>query len=167
MASGHVIAKARDMLAAGVNPDTAEIDEDVATAHAHPCPRCGGRMLIVEFVWARRPTPASVDQPKDQDGHLMSDAPASLPHLSSGSCRYSIAGYAIPRSGLLHMPQLARPSRVVEHCPRPRNELSHPLDKRDRCTTGSQVATDPARCYPQFPIALAARPSTTSRGFFP
>ena len=37
------------MSAAGVNPDTDEIDEDVATAHAHPCPCCGGRMIIIEL----------------------------------------------------------------------------------------------------------------------
>ena len=45
----ETITKARDMLAAAVNPDTPEIDEDVATAHAHPCPCCGGRMMIVEL----------------------------------------------------------------------------------------------------------------------
>ncbi|MFZ0853102.1 MAG: transposase, partial [Hyphomicrobiaceae bacterium] len=48
-AKQEAIAKARDMLAAAVNPDTPEIDEDVATAYAHPCPCCGGRMLIVEL----------------------------------------------------------------------------------------------------------------------
>ena len=48
-AKEEAIAKARDMLAAAVNPDTPEIDEDVAAAHAHPCPCCGGRMLIVEL----------------------------------------------------------------------------------------------------------------------
>ena len=45
----ETIAKARDKLAAAVNPDTPEIDEDVATAYAHPCPCCGGRMMIVEL----------------------------------------------------------------------------------------------------------------------
>ena len=44
----ETIAKARDMLATGANTDTAEIDEDVASAHARPCPCCGGRMIIVE-----------------------------------------------------------------------------------------------------------------------
>jgi hypothetical protein len=44
----ETIAKACGMLA-HVNPDTAEVDEDVATAHAHPCPCCGGRMMIVEL----------------------------------------------------------------------------------------------------------------------
>jgi hypothetical protein len=48
-AKAETIAKARDMLAAAVNPDTAEIDQNVATAHAHPCPCSGGRMLIVEL----------------------------------------------------------------------------------------------------------------------
>ncbi|MFZ0854669.1 MAG: transposase [Hyphomicrobiaceae bacterium] len=32
-----------------LNPDTPEIDEGAATAHTHPCPCCGGRMLIVEL----------------------------------------------------------------------------------------------------------------------
>ena len=45
----ETITKARDMLAAAVNPDTPEIDEDAATAHPHPCPCCGGRMMIVEL----------------------------------------------------------------------------------------------------------------------
>jgi hypothetical protein len=49
-AKAETIAKARDMLAAGANPDTTEIDEDVATAHTHPCPCCGGRMIIVELL---------------------------------------------------------------------------------------------------------------------
>jgi hypothetical protein len=48
-AKAETIAKARDMLIAGINPDTAEIDEDVATVHPHPCPCCGGRMIIVEL----------------------------------------------------------------------------------------------------------------------
>ena len=48
-AKAEMIAKARDMLAAAVNPDTSEIDEDVATVHAHSCPCCGGRMMIVEL----------------------------------------------------------------------------------------------------------------------
>ena len=37
----------------------------------------------------------------------MSDDPASLPHVLSGSHRYCTAGYAIPRPVLLRMPQLA------------------------------------------------------------
>jgi hypothetical protein len=49
MAKAETIAKARDMLAAGANPDNAEINEDVVTTHAHPCPCCGGRMMIVEL----------------------------------------------------------------------------------------------------------------------
>jgi hypothetical protein len=48
-AKAETIAKARDMLAVGTNLDTAEIDDDVAAAHAHPCPCCGGRMMIVEL----------------------------------------------------------------------------------------------------------------------
>jgi len=47
-AKAETIAKARDILTAGVNPDAAEI-EDVATAYAHLCPCCGGRMTIVEL----------------------------------------------------------------------------------------------------------------------
>src|SRR5262245_19417017 len=47
-AKADTIAKARDLLVTSVNPDTDEIDQDVATAHAHPCPCCGGRMIIVE-----------------------------------------------------------------------------------------------------------------------
>jgi hypothetical protein len=56
----ETIAKARDMLAAGVNPDTAEIEEDVAPAHVHPCPCCGGRMIIVELF---EPGGQAQDQP--------------------------------------------------------------------------------------------------------
>ena len=37
------------MLAPGVNPDTAEMDEAMAPAHVHPCPWCSGRMIIVEL----------------------------------------------------------------------------------------------------------------------
>jgi hypothetical protein len=48
-AKAETSAKARNMLAVGTNLDTAELDEDVATVHAHPCPCCGGRMLIVEL----------------------------------------------------------------------------------------------------------------------
>jgi tetratricopeptide (TPR) repeat protein len=47
-AKAETIAKARDILTAGVNPDAAEI-EDVATAYAHLCACCGGRMMIVEL----------------------------------------------------------------------------------------------------------------------
>jgi hypothetical protein len=49
-AKEEAIAKARDILITGVNPCTAEIDEDVATVHAHPCPCCGGRMIIIELL---------------------------------------------------------------------------------------------------------------------
>ena len=48
-AKAETIAKVRDMLAAGPNADTAESEEDVPAAHAHPCPCCGGRMMIVEL----------------------------------------------------------------------------------------------------------------------
>jgi hypothetical protein len=47
-AKAETIAKARDILTAGVNPDAAEV-EDVATAYAHLCPCCGGRMMIIEL----------------------------------------------------------------------------------------------------------------------
>jgi putative transposase len=49
-AKEEAIAKARDILITRVNPYTAEIDEDVATVHAHPCPCCGGRMIIIELL---------------------------------------------------------------------------------------------------------------------
>ena len=48
-ATVETIAKARDMLTAGANPEAADIDEDVTSAHAHPCACCGGRMMIVEL----------------------------------------------------------------------------------------------------------------------
>ena len=74
----------------------------------------------------------------------MNDAPASLPHVLSGSRRFSTAGYAIPRSGLLHMPQLARPLGSSNTALVLATKLFYPLDKRDCRTTRSQVATDPA-----------------------
>jgi hypothetical protein len=74
----------------------------------------------------------------------MSGAPPSLPHVLSGSCCYCIAGYAIPRSGLLHMPQLARPLGSSNTALVLATNMIQPLDKRDPRTTGSQVATDPA-----------------------
>jgi Putative transposase len=48
-ARAEMVAKARDMLAARANPDTADVVEDVVNAHTHPCPCCGGRMIIVEL----------------------------------------------------------------------------------------------------------------------
>ena len=74
----------------------------------------------------------------------MSGATASLPHVLSASCCYCIAAYAIPRSGLLHMPQLPRLLRSSNTALVLATKPIHPLDKRDRRTTGSQVATDPA-----------------------
>ena len=74
----------------------------------------------------------------------MSGAPASLLHVLSGSCCYCIAGCAIPRSRLLHMPQLARPLGSSNTALVLATKLIHPLDKRDPRTTGSQVPTDPA-----------------------
>ena len=59
----------------------------------------------------------------------MSDAPASLPHVLSGSRRYSTAGYAIPRSVLLHMPQFAGPLGSSHTALVLATKMIHPLDK--------------------------------------
>ena len=49
-AKAETIAKARHMLmASAIDPDTPEIHADITTAHAHPCPCCGGRMMIIEL----------------------------------------------------------------------------------------------------------------------
>ena len=56
----------------------------------------------------------------------MSDAPASLLQVLSASHRYSTAGYAIPRSGLLHMPQFAGPLGPSHTALVPRSEADPP-----------------------------------------
>ena len=74
----------------------------------------------------------------------MSDASASLPHILTGSRRYCTAGYAIPRPVLLRMPQSAGPLASSHTAFVFGTKMIHPLDKRDRPTTGSQLVTDPA-----------------------
>ncbi len=81
----------------------------------------------------------------------MSDAPASLLQVLSASRRYSTAGYAIPRSGLLHMPQFAGPLGSSHTALVLAAKLIHPLHNRDRRTTGLQIATDPARATHKSP----------------
>ena len=49
MAKVEAIAKARDMLmASATEPNTAEVNVDATTAHAHSFPCCGGDMTIIE-----------------------------------------------------------------------------------------------------------------------
>jgi hypothetical protein len=73
----------------------------------------------------------------------MSDTPAALPHVLSGSRRYCTAGYAIPRPVLLRMLQLVGPLRSSHTALMLATKMIRPLDKRDRRTTGSQLVTDP------------------------
>jgi hypothetical protein len=63
------VAKARELLAVPApiaQPEPEATNNDDAGVHACPCPRCGGRMLIIE-VFARgcepshQPTPAGID----------------------------------------------------------------------------------------------------------
>jgi hypothetical protein len=56
-ASGHradTIARARELLglAAAVAEETVETDPAAAQALAHPCPCCGGRMIVIETFQA-------------------------------------------------------------------------------------------------------------------
>ena len=37
------------LMASAIDPGTPEIDADITTAHAHPCPCCGGRLMIIEL----------------------------------------------------------------------------------------------------------------------
>ena len=73
----------------------------------------------------------------------MSDAPASLLQVLSASRRYSTAGYAIPRSGLLHMPQFAGPLGPSHTALVLAAKLIHPLHNRDRRTTGYRSPPTP------------------------
>ena len=73
----------------------------------------------------------------------MSDASVSLPHVLTGSRRGCTAGYAIARSGLLHMPQLPRPLRSSNTALVLATKLILPPDKPYGHTTGSQLVTDP------------------------
>ena len=62
------IAKARELLAAPapvVEPKPAAIEGDIHPVRAHPCPCCGGHMLIIEVFGARcepkhQPTPSKI-----------------------------------------------------------------------------------------------------------
>ena len=74
----------------------------------------------------------------------MSDASVSLPHVLTGSRRCSTAGYAIARSGLLHMPQLPRPLRSSNTALVLATKLILPPDKPYGPITVSQLVTDTA-----------------------
>ena len=69
-----------------------------------------------------------------------------------------------PSPGPSSYAAIGRAVGVLAHSPRARNQDDPPLEKRDRPAIGHTLSpTPPARP----PIALAARPSTSSRGFFP
>ena len=161
-AKAETIAKARNILITGVNPDTAEIDEDVAAVPAHPCPCCGGRMTIVElFEPGFQPQPVT----PTSGSTLHERRLASLSQGLSRSRRYCTTGYAIARPVRLVMWPLVGPG-VVAHSLRARSDVILPPDNRYVRRPGySSPPTPPA--LTTIPIVLAARPSTTSAGSFP
>jgi hypothetical protein len=85
-ASGNrpdTIARARELLglAAPVAEETVETDPAAAQALAHPCPCCGGRMIVIEtFQAGCQPSPlADRASRRNQDRHVMSTS-ATSPH---------------------------------------------------------------------------------------
>ena len=80
----------------------------------------------------------------------MSDAPASLPHLLSGSRRCRTAGHPITRPVLLRS-QFAPPLRPSHAALMLARKLIEPTDKRDPRATGSHLITDAAGLTPKSP----------------
>jgi hypothetical protein len=81
----------------------------------------------------------------------MSDAPAPLPHVLSGSRRYCKAGYAIPRPVLPLTPQLAGSSALSPTVIVLAIKLILPLVKPAGRTTVSLHVADTARATHKSP----------------
>ena len=118
-AKADTIARARELIAAAAPPQPprpAKQDEATAGTEAtdkpiHPCPCCGGRMIIIETFEAGLDAATSSHRVGDrhQGRHVMTPIAPRSPDNAAGLCCWSMSGN-----------DDARPQSLSDPCNRPR-----------------------------------------------
>jgi hypothetical protein len=139
------IARAKELIAAplpSIDPSTEH--DDAAMDHRPPCPCCGGRMIIVERLRARRRTSRSAVAP----GHSQDRNTMTPRHRLTAPPAYCAASLlALPRCRPGLSPKPPATSSITPKSrsrPQPRRQTRY-RDRRSAVDSTSQRTSDPSR----------------------
>ena len=164
------IARARELLAVPMLPidaiKAASTKADEPQTPEHPCPCCGGRMIIIEtFERGCSPQYRPTARTRNQDRYLMTSAPK--PRRRKAACLlrwFQPATMALARASHQRCVSVATSDRRSDYAPRMRNPCR--LQSPQPAPSFALLAPDLSIRRAQIPIAPAAR-RLLSRGFLP